>query len=237
MERQLVGLQDLAHVQARQGNFGRARQIEAVVADLVVLGLLRGEEAGAVHGFFPNEHRRQHRREPFGDEPVEREAVEREREERGTADDVAEARPREPRTALHVVAGELEVVLYVGQLRVLAHLANDFGLLLRRAVGDGFVRRVRHGLESSVTCLFGLGQLALEALQVLLDLLELLDLLRSRLALELLPATELVHLRDELTPAGVRLEQPVEGLALAFARDRRPQALGLGASGPEVDHV
>ena len=48
-------------------------------------------------------------------------------EERGTADYVAEARPREPRTTLHVVAGELEVVLRVGQLRVLSHLTDDLG--------------------------------------------------------------------------------------------------------------
>ena len=101
-ERQLVLLEDLAHVQARERDLGGAGQVEAVALDRVDVVLLGGEEAGSVHRLLAHEHGREDGREAARDEPVEREAVEREREQRGIADHVAESRARHLRRALHV---------------------------------------------------------------------------------------------------------------------------------------
>ena len=97
------------------------------------------------------------------------------------------------------------MLLRVGQLRRLADQAHYLALgVALRLVRDGFVRRVRHHAQELVPRGLGLRELALEPLQVVLDLLQLLDLLRRRLPLELLPAPQLVHLRDELAPALIR---------------------------------
>ena len=98
------------------------------------------------------------------------------------------------------------------------------------------MRRIRHFLQQLVAgCLRG-GELILEPAQVLLHLLQLLDLLRRGLPLDLLAAPQLVDLWDELTPAGVSLEQPVESLACALARHGRPEPVRVGARSLEVDH-
>ena len=97
------------------------------------------------------------------------------------------------------------MLLRVGQLRRLADEAHDLALgIALRLVRDGFVRRVRHHAQELVPRGLGLRELTLEPLQVGLDLFQLLDLLRRRFAFQLLPAPQLVHLRDELTPALVR---------------------------------
>ncbi len=49
-------------------------------------------------------------------------------------------------------------------------------------------------------------------------------------------ATQVVDPPLRLAPAGVRLEQAVEVLAGAAARERRAVALGIAASGADVDH-
>ena len=172
---------------------------------------------------------------PGGGRAVERPAVEREREERRVADQVAEARPGDPRGALHVEPAELEMLGPRG--RRLADHALDvpLGVVLLR-VRDRLVRRVRHLLQQLVARRLRCRELLLERTQLLLDLLQLLDLLGRRLALDLLPPAQVVDLRDQLAPASVGLEQPVERLARALARHGGPEALRLGPRSLEVDH-
>ena len=202
-------------------------QVEALVGDLVDLEALGREEAGAVHRLLAHEHRRDDRHEPLRGGAVEGPAVQREGDARGVADDVAEARARQPRGALHLEAPELEVVLRIGELGRLAGGAHDVALgVSALLVRDRLVRRVRDLLQQLVAPRLRRRVLLLEPPQVLLDLLQLLDLLRARLALDLLPAAELVDLRHELAPARVGREQLVECLAAALARDGRPKPSG-----------
>ena len=56
LERQLLPLEDLAHVQPRQGDLGGAGQEQALVGHFVDLEALRGEEAGPVHRLLPYQH-------------------------------------------------------------------------------------------------------------------------------------------------------------------------------------
>ena len=117
------------------------------------------------------------------------------------------------------------MLLRLGELGRLADDALDRALrVLLLLVRHRLVRRVRHLREQLVPRRLGRRELVLEPPQLLLDLLQLLDLLGRRLALDLLAPAKLVHLRDELAPARVRLEQPVEGLAGPLARDRGPEA-------------
>ena len=62
-ERQLVGVEDLARVQARERDLRRARQVEAVLGHLVDVGVVRRERSGADQRLLADEHGRQHRRE------------------------------------------------------------------------------------------------------------------------------------------------------------------------------
>ncbi len=78
LERQLLPLEDLAHVQPGQGHLGRASQVQALVRHLVDLEALGREEPGAVHRLLADEYRRDHRREALRHQALERPAVERE---------------------------------------------------------------------------------------------------------------------------------------------------------------
>ena len=76
----------------------------------------------------------------------------------------------------------------------------------------------------------------LELGQPLLARPQLLELLGRRLALELLLAAQLLHLRQELAPARVRGDQRVERLGRTATRERRANAIGIVACGADVDH-
>ena len=89
-ERQLVGVQDLAGVQAGERDLGRARQVEAVLGNLVDVRFVAGEGARADQRLFAHEHGGQDGHEALLGEAVEREAVERQRKQRGIADPIAE---------------------------------------------------------------------------------------------------------------------------------------------------
>src|SRR5262249_22477841 len=156
---------------------------------------------------------RQRRDETGRDEPVEREPVDGERDASGVPDEVAEPGTGDLRRPLHLESAELEVIPGVLERGRLAPPAQLDSILLRIAVGNGLVRRVRDAKEQLVA-LGGRGLLLrLEPPEVLLHLLELLDLLGRRLAGDLLPRAELVDLRNELAPAGIRGEELVEELA------------------------
>ena len=66
-----------------------------------------GKKPGADHRLLAHEHRRQDGDEPRATDVVEREPVQREREQRGVADEVAEARAREARCALELEPPDL----------------------------------------------------------------------------------------------------------------------------------
>ena len=92
-ERQLLLLEDLAGVQARERNLRRTRQVQPVGRELVDVRLVGWKRARSDQRLLAHEHRRQHDDEALRGEPVEREPVQREREEGGVAEPVAEARP------------------------------------------------------------------------------------------------------------------------------------------------
>ena len=145
-----------------------------------------GKKPGAVHRLLAHEHRRDHGREARLREVVEREPVERHRDARGVADDVAEARARDARRALHVEAADLRVLPRLRERR--AARRRDVAprrrpRCRRRAptscggFGHQRERRVARGL--------GRGELLLGLLERRLDGPQRLELLRCRLALEL----------------------------------------------------
>ena len=99
------------------------------------------------------------------------------------------------------------------------------------------MRKVRDAQGEGVSLGLGRRERLLDVLQLGLHGLELLALLRRRLAAQLRPRAELVDPRDESAPARVGLEQPVEGLARALARDRCSHGIRIRARCLEVDHA
>jgi hypothetical protein len=206
-----------------------------LVEKAVVLVLLRREEARAAHRLLAHQHRREDGLEARRGRAVERPAVEGQRQQRRVADEVAEARARDPGRPLHVEPAELEV-LGPGRRRLADHPLNVSLRVVLLGIRYGLVRRVRNLLQQLVAGRLRGGELIFEGAQLLLDLLQLLDLFGRRLALDLLPPAQLVDLRDELTPARVGLQQPVERLARSLARHRGPEALRFRPRSLEVDH-
>ena len=140
-------------------DLGGAGEVEVVGLERVDVRPVGREEAGAVHRLLAHEHGRQHRRVPVRDRAVEREAVERHRDERRVADEVAEARAREPRRPLHLEAADLGVLGAVG--RRIADAPQLLGVLVGVAVGRRRVGRVRHLDEQRVALGLGGGELLL----------------------------------------------------------------------------
>ena len=229
-------LEDLVHVHRDQRHLGRADEVEVVGGDLVVVALFRREEAGAVHRVLAHEHRGEDGREAFADEPVEREPIESERHERRVAEDEAEARAGHLCAAFEVEVADFGVLLRVGQLRWLAPPFDLDRLVLRQAVGRRLVRRIRNLAERGVPLGLCRRELRLERGQLLLARLQLLELLGRRLALELLLAAQLFHLRQELPPVRVRGDQVVERIGRAATRERRAHAFRVVACCADVDH-
>ena len=158
------------------------------------------EEAGAVHRLLAHEHRRQHRRVAVLHGGVEREAVQRHRDERGVAEEVAEARAGEPRGALHVEAADL------GVLRRLGARARRRGAARPRP--RRCRRRERSRREGSAPARAAASRASSAAASscsaacsCLLHAAHLLELLRRRLALELRLRAQLVDARHEHAPA------------------------------------
>src|SRR6266545_2758166 len=233
-DRELV--EDLVEVHADQRDLGGADEVEPVLGHRVVVALVGREEAGAVHRLLAHEHRRDHRREPFGDEPLECKSVEREREQRRVAGEETEARTGELGRALELEAADLGVLARVHKQRRLTPALDLDGVVLGHAVRRGLVRRVRNFRERLLALRLGGRELRLERAQPLLDLLQLLELLGRRLAVELLPRPQLVDLRDEGAPALVRSEQRVERLGGAAARKGSAERVRVRTGFTQVDH-
>src|SRR5256885_9583802 len=236
-ERQRIGVQDLLHVERREGDLRRPRQVEAVLGDLVDVRLLGREEAGYVHRVLADEHRRPDEGEPLAGERRDREPEDRLLEQRRVADDVAEPRAGDAGGALHLEAPQLEVVADPRQLRGRAPAADLDRVLLRVAVGNRLVRRIRHLRQRGVARALRVGELLLRPSKLFLDRLQLLDLLRRRLALELLPRPQLVDARDEPPPSLVRGQPRVERLRGSFARNGGAEPVGVVARGAGVDQL
>ena len=168
-ERQLVGGEDLARVEARDRDLRRSGEVEAVGRELVDVRLVGRERARADQRLLAHEHRREHRDEPLRREPVEREAVEREREPRGVPDPVPEARAGHPRRALHVEAPDLEVVARLGERGRLADAPHLADVVLGGAVRNVVVREVRDAQRERVALRLRCGELVLGRLELGLD--------------------------------------------------------------------
>ena len=121
-------------------DLGRPREEEPVRLERVDVRAVGREEAGPVHRLLADEDGRDHGREARLGEVLERELVERHRDAGRVADDVAEARPRDARGALHVEAADLRVLAGIGEDRRLAHAPELLGVLFRVAVGRRVVR-------------------------------------------------------------------------------------------------
>ena len=212
-------------MQAGERDLRGAGQVEVVAGERVDVRALGREEAGAGHRLLAHEHGREHGREAVLRQMVERGAVEREREQRGVADRVAEARAGDPRGALHVEAADLGVLPRLRELRRLARARDLDRVLLARC------RPARDSCGGFGTCASSSSRAASAAAylllgraQLLLHLLQLGELLRRGLALQLRLPAQLVDLRHERAPALVGLQQRVERLAGALARQRRAVA-------------
>jgi hypothetical protein len=108
-------------------------------------------------------------------------------------------------------------------------------VVLADAVGNRWIRRVRHPVEQLLPALGGLFMFGLDALELSLQSTKLLELFRRRLALRLGLRTQLARLRLELAPALVRGQQLVELLDRPLTRERGAEPLGVGPRGSEID--
>jgi hypothetical protein len=129
------------------------------------------------------------------------------------------------------------MVLGVGDLRRLADAPQLDGVLLRKPVRRGGVRRVRDPVEELSAPALRLAELRFDALELRLDALELLDLLGRGLAFQLRLRSELVDARDELEPGAVGFQERVEVPGRPLACERRPHGVGIGPRGLDVDHA
>ena len=164
------------------------------------------------------------------------ELVQRHRDERRVADDVAEARAGDASGTVHVEAADLGVLAQRLERVRLADALQLLCVLFRVAVRSGVVRWVRDEREHVVAVRLDRCQLLLGLLELGLDVPERLELLGARLALELRARAEVVHLRNERSPALVGREQGIEVLGRSLALECGAPALGIAAGSLEVDH-
>ena len=87
---QLRLLQPLVGVDPGQRDLGGAGQVQVVLLQVVEVGLLGRQEAGAVHGPLAGQDRRQHEQEPLAGQLVDDEPVQRHLGQRHVADPVGE---------------------------------------------------------------------------------------------------------------------------------------------------
>ena len=166
------------------------------------------------------------------------------------AEQVGEARAREPDAALDVdhAAREVEVVARLPvELRLRAMRRRvQLGVLLVHAVGGRFVREVRQCQHRRLEGRVELAQLLLERREAVAQLggrrhlgccvapgaLGLADRLRGGVALR----AQLVDLRLQGAPLLVQREHLVQLAVRSAAGERCAHALGLGADQADVEH-
>ena len=171
---------------------------------------------------------------------LECETVERHRDKRRVADEVAEARPRKPRRALHLETPDGGVLGPAG--RGLPDPAQLERVVLARPVGGVGVGRVRYPVEELVPPRLRRRELLLGGAQLLLDPRELGELLGARRALALLARTELLDPREserqrssawsrasKASPAPLRTRAALicPGWARAWRRSIKTVSLGV----------
>ena len=129
------------------------------------------------------------------------------------------------------------MVARILQLWRLPPAADLDGVVLRLTLRHVWVRWVGQRFQRGVAIDLGCRQLLLRLAQLFFDLLQLLDLLRSRLALELLPRPEVVDSGHQLAPALVGGEPGVERVGSSLAREGGPVSVGVVARGLRVDQA
>ena len=236
-ERQRVAVEDLGHVHRRKSHLGGAREEEAVLLELVDVRLLGWEESGAEHCLLAYEDGREDGREAGGSNVVKRKSVEGEGEQRRIADEIAEARSREPGSPFEFESTDLACLLRIRRRGRIADAAELHGVILGIAVGRGRMRRIWHLSQGCVACGFGGGQVVFGRPELLLQELQRPELLGRRFALELRSAPQIVDAWHELAPALVGCEECVERLCGALSRECGAPCLGIGSSRFEVDHA
>ena len=238
-------------MERRQRDLRGADQEQLVAGDLVDHLPLAGEEAGAEQRALANEHRRDHRNEPLAAEQLDREAHQRQLDHHQVAQQVGEARARGLARLLHLdpAVGEPQVEVVADlelELRALADLPQDHGVVLRGPVRSLRLGKVGKLGQELVALRLDLGQLGLELLHlgahlahlgdqglgVLPGALRRRDLIRGAV----LPGAPLLDLGKQLPAALVEAQQLVEGLGGAATRQRGPGGLGILADAPKVEH-
>ena len=114
---------------------------------------------------------------------------------------------------------------------------NLHRVLLRPAVGHVDVGRIRDSVEQLLAAGFCRRQLLLEGAELLFDALELGELFRRRPALDLARRAQLLDPRLDLTDRVVGVEQLVEEVGRALARECGTHRVGLGSGGAQIDHA
>ena len=101
-QRQRLGGEDLAGVEAGQRHLRGAGEEELVLGDLVDLVAVAGQEAGPLQRLLADQHRRHHRLVPLGPDQLDREADQGQLQHHQVALEVGEAGAGEPRGGLHL---------------------------------------------------------------------------------------------------------------------------------------
>jgi hypothetical protein len=244
--RQRLAGEDLAGVQRRQGDLGGAGQVEVVGGQVVDLLLGVGQEAGAVERLLADEDGRDHRLEALGREVVHRPRHQRELQPRQVAAQVGEARPRQPRAALHVdaLAGQLEVVAHrparhprladllddrvlgrggrVGQIGQLGQRRRQLGVDLAELLGE------RLGLAGDLA---HLGDRRVGALAGLLGL-------GDRLVGGVLLGAQALQAGQDLALADVERQDAVQDadIGVAAAGQGGAHGVGVATDQPKIEH-
>ena len=168
-QRQVATVEDLARVQAGEGDLGGADEEELVLFDLVDHLPLAGEEPGPVQRLLADEHRGHHRGEPLLAGDLDGEPDERQLQQDEIPDQIGEAGAGEGGGLLGLdqAEGPAEVEVVAGleaEGRVLTDLAHDDRVLVGLAIGRVGVRRVGDRGGELVASGNHLGELRLELL-------------------------------------------------------------------------
>ena len=252
-QRQLRLLQDRAGVQRCQRHLGRADQEQVVLLDGVGLLARLREHAGALHRRLAHQHRRHHGQEALARQLVHAPLHHRQLQPHQVAQQVVEAAARHLRGGLDVDqaqsvgAGQLEVILRLEpEVRLLAVGADGDRVILGHAVGGGRVGQVRHAQHQLADALGDLAQGALVGRLLGLQLglagdrdrgvLALLLGLGDGLGRGVVRRPCLLHGGLQSPALTVQLQECIDQLAGAAARQRFADAVRLRADQLRVDH-
>ncbi len=206
---------------ARQRHFAGTDEVEVVVGQVVDLGGVLAEEAGAAHDLGTHQRRRDHGDEAGFERTLETEVHQRELQACADSGEEGEACPRDLRAALHVDRTE-----QFAQREVVARLEVECGRLAVRAQGDEVLFAtgghsveddVLDGRKGEVGCFFRRGDRVLGELDALAQLFRLRNKrgllffgrLSDELAVGILRRTEIFERSDGSPARGVGGERGI----------------------------